>query len=121
MKQMISNQINKPKNMINIQLDIFYLNEEGIFTAYCPALELSSYGNNVEDAQSAFNEALEIFLEDTLQKGTLEKVLLKLGWTLKAMPKADFEPPKLKVNDIKRLSHHLIKGGTTRITIPAYS
>jgi len=107
--------------MINIQLDIFYLNEDGIFTAYCPALELSSYGSSVGDAQSAFDEALEIFLEDTIQKGTLEKVLLKLGWTLKAIPKADFEPPKLKVNDIQKLSQNMIRGGTTRITLPAYS
>jgi predicted RNase H-like HicB family nuclease len=113
--------INKQLKMINISLDIFYLNEDGIFTAYCPALELSSYGSSIRDAQAAFDEALEIFVDETIKKGTLEKVLLKLGWTLKAVPKADFEPPKLRVNDIQRFSHHLIKGSTTKIAIPAYS
>ena len=118
---MITNTAKKPGKMINILLDVFYLIEDKIYTAYCPALELSSYGNTLSDAETAFDEALEIFLEDTTRKGTLEKVLLKLGWTLKALPKAEFVPPKLKANEIQKLSANLVKGGTTKIIIPAYS
>lgn len=68
---------------ITIKLEVQIFKQGGYFIAYAPALELSSYGNSEEDAKLAFEDALEIFLEDTLEKGTLHQILSELGWTFK--------------------------------------
>lgn len=64
------------------------------FVAYCPALELSAYGSTSEDAQLAFQDNLRIFFSETRRKGTLEKILLKLGWSLTQSPQPRYQPPK---------------------------
>lgn len=113
--------ISKSKSYINVPLDVFLLEEDGMIVSYCPSLQLSSYGEDIQDAKKAFKEAMDIFLQDTIHKGTLEKVLLKLGWTLKAVPKPAFEPPSIHATDIKRMSKHIIQNMQTKISIPAYS
>jgi predicted RNase H-like HicB family nuclease len=73
--------------------------DSGHYLAYCPALELSSYGDSAADARAAFEEALVLLMEDTIQRGTLEKYLLKLGWTLR---RTAYEPPYLPVGLLNR-------------------
>ncbi|KXK54001.1 MAG: hypothetical protein UZ07_CHB004002639 [Chlorobi bacterium OLB7] len=60
--------------------------------AVCPALDVSSYGDTMEEAKNAFEEALEIFIEETVDRGTLEKELLRMGWTLSAK---EYRPPPM--------------------------
>jgi len=67
------------------------------YVAYCPALELSSYGDTEEEARLAFEDALAIFLRDTTERGTLDQLLLALGWRLLKQPEAVYEPPRLPV------------------------
>jgi predicted RNase H-like HicB family nuclease len=51
----------------------YYIVREGKYhVAYCPALELTSYGLTVAEAKRAFSEVLEIFIEETERKGTLD-------------------------------------------------
>ncbi|HYV92532.1 MAG TPA: hypothetical protein VE978_12130 [Chitinophagales bacterium] len=85
-------------NMISAGLDVIFSQDGEYTVCYCPALDFSSYGKNHEDAHAAFEEALNIFFEDTLQKGTLEKVLLDLGWLLS---KQEYFPPQLPLNFFK--------------------
>ncbi|MES2703795.1 MAG: hypothetical protein V4649_14235 [Bacteroidota bacterium] len=47
------------------------------YVAYCPSLELSSYGDSVEDAKAGFDDAMNIYLEHCEKSGTLEQDLLK--------------------------------------------
>jgi hypothetical protein len=77
-----------------IVLKVFLVRDGDYFVAYCPALELSSYDTTENGAKKSFDEALRIFVEDTERKGTLEKVLLGLGWTLKQKPSFQYQPPK---------------------------
>ena len=72
-------QINDNMSAIKMNLQVALFKEENQFVAYCPALELSSYGDNPKEAKQAFEEALEIFIEETSEKGTLENALLQLG------------------------------------------
>ncbi len=67
--------------------------------AYCPALELSAYAKNEKSVKRAFDEVLKIFLDDTTNKGTLEKVLLGLGWTLQMKPSFKYVRPQLNQKD----------------------
>ena len=76
------NFIEQKRNVLNIGLEVDIREEEGYFVAYCPALELSSFGRDEETAKRRFVEEVTIFMVETDRKGTLEKYLLKQGWTL---------------------------------------
>lgn len=100
------------KQTLRQKADSFYVNievllfeEHGSFVAYCPALELSSYGDDEKDAKKAFEGALKIFLKDTAEKGTLEKFLLKLGWQLQQKPKANYQPRQFSLKEHQTLLH----------------
>lgn len=75
-----------------VSVGVAFVREEDYVVAYCPALELSAYGKNEQSAKKAFEEALKIFLEETTKKGTLAKVLTKLGWRKSIHT---YEPPDL--------------------------
>lgn len=84
-----------------IQLDVILFKEDDIWVAYAPALDLSSYGDDEKDAEKAFSQALKIFISETTRKGTLEKVLLKLGWKLQQKPTVKYTMPIMRA-DVKR-------------------
>src|SRR5947208_2340209 len=86
------------EDTISAGLQVIFSQDGEYVVCYCPALDLSSYGKNHDDAHNAFEEALSIFLEDTIHKGTLEKVLLDLGWFLS---KQEYFPPQLPLNFLK--------------------
>lgn len=117
----MTNSINKGKHGVTIELEVFFSKDEDLIVAYCPALELSSYGKNMIESKKAFNEVVDIFMEDTAQKGTLERVLLKLGWTLSVIPDFNFEPPRLDKKGYERITKDFISMRHTKVSIPAYS
>lgn len=63
-----------------ISLPVEIYKEGNKFTAYTPALNLATCGDNLEDAQEKFNELVKIFLEEIEEMGTTEEVLLSCGW-----------------------------------------
>ncbi len=77
----------------HISVPVVILKEGDYMVAYCPALELSAYGRTEDAAKKAFEQIVHIFLEETERKGTLEKVLLSLGWSLRQKPSCKYEPP----------------------------
>src|SRR4051812_32950155 len=79
---------------VGISIDVDLLKEGDYIVAYCSALELSSFGKNETEARKNFEEALNIFVDETHKRGTLEKVLLDLGWSLRKKPTALYTPPK---------------------------
>ncbi|MBN2350350.1 MAG: hypothetical protein JXJ22_16040 [Bacteroidales bacterium] len=81
-------------NTITVGLHVVLLKEGDTFVAYCPALELSSYGGSEEKAKQRFEEEIKIFFDETAKKGTLEKYLLKQGWTLTKKPVPKYNPPE---------------------------
>lgn len=81
---------------IKLSVAVFLTKEGESYVAYCPALELSSYGDTIDDAKEGFEDALNIFVEETHKKGTLEKMLLHLGWTLRQKPIPIYDPPPLQ-------------------------
>jgi predicted RNase H-like HicB family nuclease len=93
----------KEKNSIKITIQIVLFQEDNMWVAYCPALELSSYGDDQQDAKTAFREALDIFLKETDRKSTLERYLLKLGWQLQIKPKPVYNQPYFSLQDNKKL------------------
>jgi predicted RNase H-like HicB family nuclease len=102
---------------VSVSLEVLLTKEGDYIVAYCPALDLSSYGDDEEDAKLSFEEALDIFMEQTYKRGTLEKVLFSLGWTLRKLPVIKYDPPK-RTRSSKYSIHNKPKRVREEILIP---
>jgi predicted RNase H-like HicB family nuclease len=78
-------------NTITVGIRVVIAKEDDYFVAYCPELNVSSYATTPEKAKQRFEEELNIFFEETSKKGSLEKLLLQLGWTLVQKPHRKYE------------------------------
>jgi hypothetical protein len=91
----ISADLGFDKGKYQVGLSLVEFKEENITIIYSPALDLSGYGNSEVEARKSFSEALHEFFRYTSNKNTLDKVLIKLGWTIKGSKnKPKFNPPK---------------------------
>jgi predicted RNase H-like HicB family nuclease len=72
------------------KLPVIILREGKSFIAYTPALDLSTSGKTFDEAKRRFEEVVRIFFEELSDKGTLEEVLLGLGWE---KVRKEFQPP----------------------------
>jgi predicted RNase H-like HicB family nuclease len=64
---------------LNIKVEIF--KEDDIYVALCPSLNVSSFGETIEEAKKSLVEALEIFIEECSEMGTIDQVLEESGFT----------------------------------------
>ena len=71
------------KVSLRASLPVIFLKEKRQFVAYTPALDLSTSGRSLKEAQKNFVEAAQIFLEECYKMGTLSKILTDLGWKKK--------------------------------------
>jgi predicted RNase H-like HicB family nuclease len=104
-------------NTVDVLLDVLLIKEGDYIVSFCPALNLSSFGDSEQDAKEAFDEALTIFLNDIQKKGTLEKVLLNLGWALKKLPNVSFLPPDVDYNPYSKPVQNRF---SEKVAIPVY-
>lgn len=56
--------------------------EGGMYTSHCPELDIASCGKTVDEARKNLREALEIFIEETHNMGTLKDLLEEAGYDL---------------------------------------
>ncbi len=68
------------KMALQFNLQVSFLKEKNRFVAYTPVLDLSTSGRTLKEAKRRFGEASILFFEELIRKGTLEEVLLDLGW-----------------------------------------
>ena len=69
-----------PASSYQVQIPVNIFREGEHFVAHSPVLDLSSSGRTFEEAQTRFKEALDMFLGDLIERGTLEEVLESHGW-----------------------------------------
>lgn len=69
--------------------------QEDVFVAYTPALDLSSCGASLDEALKRFAEAVEIFFGECVSRGTLAEVLESLGWKQGEGPSKTLSPPEV--------------------------
>ncbi len=103
--------------VVNVSLEVQLIQEGDYIVSYCPALELSSFGITQEEAKEGFEGALHTFIQETRSRGTLENVLLDLGWELRKVPTANYKPPRQKARD-NRPNPHLIKSFKESVALP---
>ena len=79
----------------HVGLSLIEFKEEDVTIIYSPALDLSGYGHSQVEAKNSFSESLHEFFRYTNNKKTLDKVLKKLGWSIKGSKnRPEFNPPK---------------------------
>ncbi len=83
------------KATVNCKLPIIIFEEDGNFIFYCPALDLSGYGETESDASNSFNQSLSEYFRYTVNKGTLEDDLRGHGWTIRKSLKRGAVPPSM--------------------------
>ena len=76
---------------LKINLPVTFIEDGDVVVAYTPALDLSTAGDDKEDAKRMFAEAVDIFFEDLIANNTLEEVLTELGW--RKSVEAGWQPP----------------------------
>ncbi|RLD35556.1 MAG: hypothetical protein DRI73_02390 [Bacteroidetes bacterium] len=114
-----TNSIERDKNSIIVNLEIHFFKEGDYVVAYCPALELSSFGDDEEEAKEAFEEVLNIYMEETDNRRSLERNLLSLGWTLQKIPDANYIPsPSIIKKRLKSFPGIQLNVMTESIAIP---
>jgi predicted RNase H-like HicB family nuclease len=67
-----------PMHNLNIKVEVF--REDDLYVALCPSLNVSSYGESVEEAKKSLIEAVEAFVEECVDMDTLEDVLEESGF-----------------------------------------
>lgn len=87
--------MSKMNHQFSIPVSI--LKEGSSYVAYSPAVDLSTVGDSFEESQKRFEEAIKIFFDELTEKGTLEEVLLDLGWK---KHKNQLVPPQVVSNQI---------------------
>jgi len=66
---------------VNISVRIEIFKEGDVYVALSPELNISSFGETIDDAKASFKEALEAFIEECQEMGTLEDVLEESGFS----------------------------------------
>ncbi len=79
---------------------VHFQDENKVHFVYSPHLDLTGYGNDVTQAKDSFEIVLEDFVDYTIKKKTLAKVLTGLGWELKGSEKSNLglRPAKKKLD-----------------------
>lgn len=85
---------------LELKLPVSILKEGEKYIAYTPALDLSTSGNSYEETKRRFGEIVNIFMEELVKKGTLEQVLLDLGWKKN---QAKWNPPIVISQDFQTI------------------
>ncbi len=68
-------------NKVSLQLRIFHLIEDKYYIIYCPALEVTGYGTDTDEALISFEHNLQVFFEDyVVQADKLFEYLESMGW-----------------------------------------
>ena len=78
---------------VKMNLQMYLFQEDSSFIVYCPALDLSAYGETEELTKRAFEDVLSINLEYMMNKGTIFEDLKKHGWVVKGKKQRKIKAP----------------------------
>ena len=59
-----------------------FFQEDDVYVGLCPELNVSSFGEDIEDAKRSLRDAVEDFLETCEEMGTLEEILEETGFSI---------------------------------------
>jgi len=75
-------------SVVRVRLFLVHFQDENkVHFIYSPHLDLTGYGYNLSEARKSFEIVFEDFIDYTIKKKTLPKVLSDLGWIIKGSEK----------------------------------
>lgn len=77
----------------NFNLGVYIFKEGDFYISYCPALDISGYGLNEEEAKESFGEVMRQYITYCVEHGTLAEDLRKHGWKVKSDGDGLFKSP----------------------------
>lgn len=80
---------------ITIKVGVYLFREDNVFIAYCPALDMSGYGENENEAKKSFEQSMSIYVEYCIRKNTLVADLKKHGWDIKSKRQRKIKSPDI--------------------------
>ncbi|MEO7444035.1 MAG: hypothetical protein ABIT96_03960 [Ferruginibacter sp.] len=86
-KTNLSGQKDFGNRRVSINTQVFLFEEDNVYFAYNPALDLTGYGKDSNEAMSSLTVVLDEFLRYTLNKNTFFIELQRLGWKIKSKKK----------------------------------
>lgn len=110
------NKLEIKDGYIRASLDIFSYREGNVRIMYSPALDISGYGNTVEEAKRSFYIVFHEYLRCCVENGTLDADLIKHGWK-KIAAESDYRSPDI-VSMIRSNSNlrSLIQGNFQKVS-----
>jgi hypothetical protein len=98
-----SGQLNYKGNSVKVRLGMYLFKDGEAHIVYCPALDLSAYGDSEEQAKQSFADILGMTIKYMLNKRTMKDDLTKHGWQIKSLKQNKIKAPSfetmLKNND----------------------
>lgn len=89
-----TDELKSGKNGIIVKLSVYIFKEDNAYISYCPSLDLSGCGNDIEEAKDSMKETLFLYLDYTISKNTLLKDLRKHGWNVRGIKQRKIKAPK---------------------------
>lgn len=68
------------------------------------SLDFCTSGDTIEQARANFHDAIHIFLEDLFEQGTLQEILLELGWSEQ---EDSWIPPAWECREYDSMTHEM--------------
>jgi len=92
----LSGRLDYKDKSVNVSLGMYLFKEDKSYIVYCPALDLSAYGDSEEQAKKGFADVLAITIKYMLNKNTMKEDLTKHGWQIKSMNQKRIKVPSLE-------------------------
>ena len=111
--------------MIDVNLQIIIFTEDDTHIIFCPALNLTGYGETEAEAMESFKTVLNEYFTYTNNKKTLVKDLRMMGWEIKKNLKKPATPPAMSQllntnDDFKNIfDNYDYKKMNTSVSMPA--
>lgn len=98
---------------IKVRLQMYVFKEDGSYIVFCPALDLSAYGDTEDAAKKAFEDIMDITFKYSLTKGTFYKDLKNHGWNIKSKKQRKLKSPSFE--DMLQRSEELREITTNKV------
>ena len=98
-----SGRLDYKDKSVKVNLGMYLFKEGKSYIVYCPALDLSAYGDSEEHAKKSFEDVFSMTVKYMLNKNTVKEDLINHGWQIKSLKQKKIKAPSfdtmLKNND----------------------
>lgn len=84
------------KGELKAHLALYSFLEKDVYIIYCPALDMSGYGDNEEEARKSFEEIFTTSMAYMVNKNSLHNDLKNHGWNVRGKKSHDIKSPKFE-------------------------